>query len=80
MTSNQIAMIIDLHRCIFLPGSFDKRFTRNLFACAENHPNAALTLKQSRYLAQLYHRYRRQIGAAQHGAYCELCCKQLEPR
>lgn len=76
MTSEQLSMIADLHRCTFLPGSFEKRFVKNLFnrSILSEKP---LTEKQGRYLAELFHKYRKQIGSLEHNLHCELCNKEL---
>jgi hypothetical protein len=53
-----------LARCSFLPGSWDKRFARDLAARAED-PEATITEKQAAALARLTQRYRRQLGRAE---------------
>lgn len=78
MTGNQIDMILKLKECVFLPGSFDKRFVRSLFKRAALSPDTPLTQNQSRYLAELFHKYRKQIDTTNHNVYCELCNKQVE--
>ena len=75
MTPNQIEMILKLRKCTFLPGSFQKRFVRNMFNRAALNPNPPLTERQARYLAELFHKYRKQIGSQDHNLYCELCIK-----
>lgn len=62
MTAEQIEFAAKLSRCTFLPGSYDKRFVRDMHAIAENKPEQELTEKQDAYLRTLMHRYRRQIG------------------
>lgn len=79
MTVNQMDMILALHRCTFLPGSFEKRFVKSLFnRMALSNENKPLTEKQGKYLAKLFHRYRKQIGSQDHNLYCELCQKSIE--
>lgn len=51
-------VISDLGRCTFLPGSFDKRFVRDLQG---KKPGDTLTLKQLMTLGQMRYRYRKQI-------------------
>jgi len=62
MTTEQIEKAKQLSRCRFLPGSFDKRFARDMGSIAENKPDHELTEKQSAYLDKLAYKYRRQIG------------------
>jgi hypothetical protein len=78
MTPLQITMIVDLHRCTFLPESFEKRFVKSLFYRASHDPNKPITDRQNRYLAELYHKYRKQIGARQHNINCVLCNRELD--
>jgi hypothetical protein len=79
MTPNQMDMIIALHRCVFLPGSFEKRFVKSLFnRLALRNDNKPLTDRQGNYLARLFHKYRKQIGSHDHNLYCELCQKSID--
>ena len=80
MTPLQIQMIVDLHRCTFLPGSFEKRFVKSLFARAAKDPNKPLTGKQESYMYELYHKYRKQVGIVNHNVRCVLCNRQLEAK
>lgn len=57
MTHERIA-INSLARCKFMPGTFDKRFARDLAATPENY---TLTPKQRETLWRLVVRYRRQF-------------------
>lgn len=59
LTSEHFGMIQDLKRCTFLPGSFDKRFVRNMSYHVEG---SDITEKQAECLKKMHHRYRRQIG------------------
>ena len=43
-----------LSRCSFLPGSWDKRFVRDVLG------SEAITARQAETIDRLYHRYRRQ--------------------
>ena len=61
MTDEQRDMARALGQCSFLPGSWDKRFARDMAAMAED-PDAALTRRQAETLMEVCHRYRRQIG------------------
>lgn len=45
----------------YLPGSFDKRFARDMYAILKNNPNYELTEKQRKYIFIMLKRYRRQI-------------------
>ena len=61
MTDNEWYMISLLFKqCTFIPGSFDKRFVRDIHA----NPNATLSDKQHACLERLFYRYRRQTGLA----------------
>lgn len=74
MTENQRKMIKALNKCIFLPGSFDKRFARDMYSIMTNdNADKPLTEKQGGYLAKLFHKYRKQIGHIDHDMYCEVC-------
>lgn len=59
MTEQQQRWIAELSRCTFLPGSYDKRFVRNLAAYS---PDRELTPRQANALHQMAYRYRRQRG------------------
>jgi len=78
MTESQMNMVLDLHRCTFLPGSFEKRFVKSLFNSMARIENKPLTEKQSRYLAQTFHKYRKQIGIQDHNLHCQLCNDAVE--
>ena len=58
MTPEQFSLIQRLSKCTFLPGSFEKRFVRNL---AEYTVKDEISAKQQRYLEKLHYRYRRQL-------------------
>lgn len=62
MTPYQITIAKKLQQCSFLPGSFDKRFARDIAFLATNSPDKELTEKQAACLDRLVYRYRRQIG------------------
>ena len=53
-----------LEACSFLPGSWDKRFARNMAAKSRHAPAGDFTEKQRVHLIRLAHRYRRQIPVA----------------
>jgi hypothetical protein len=57
MTSDEWKMACDLSRCSFLPGSFDKRFAKQLV----NWKDREMTEKGREMLKKLHHKYRRQI-------------------
>lgn len=59
MTDQQRKWIEELARCSFYPGSYDKRFVRDM----ESQPaDAVLTEKQAAFLHRLAWRYRKQRG------------------
>ena len=57
MTADQRDKLDRLGRCVMLPGSWDKRFVRDLKAKPDDYE---LSEKQADALASLWHRYRRQ--------------------
>lgn len=59
MTSEQSLKIQALYHCTFLPGSFQKRFVRDMSAKTITDE---LTEKQAVYLDKLYWMYREQIN------------------
>ena len=60
-TERELAVIVALARCSFLPGSRHKRFARNMASAAEHAREIGITEKQARYLTILAWRYRRQM-------------------
>ena len=58
-TDEDKANIAKLVPCRFLPGSFDKRFARDLDSQLSN--SGEITEKQRTYLVKLIYKYRRQI-------------------
>lgn len=78
MTPLEIEMILCLRKCIFLPGSFAKRFVKAMFKRAALKPGKELSPASKRYLYELFHQYRKQIGAVDHNRFCVLCERQLE--
>ncbi len=66
ITPEQRAKLARLARCRFLPGSWDKRFVRDLQGLAVDCEAAdevpQITLAQAEQIDRLYHRYRRQIN------------------
>jgi hypothetical protein len=48
--------------CSMLPGSWDKRFARDMARLAETEPDKELTDPQKENLIRLAHKYRRQLG------------------
>jgi hypothetical protein len=61
MTEQQQQWIAELSRCSFYPGSYDKRFVRDLESYS---PDKELTEKQAAFLEKLAWRYRKQRGDA----------------
>ncbi len=57
MTQAEIDIAIALQLVTYLPGSFDKRFARNL----KNWKNRDMTEKGRAYMMKLLDKYRRQI-------------------
>jgi hypothetical protein len=64
MTSEQIRKAKLLNQCTYLPGSFEKRFARNIAAMSEYNPTKELTEKQALWLEKQFYRYRNQISKA----------------
>lgn len=60
MSAEQYQKIQALKRCTFLPGSYQKRFVRDMSAKPEDFE---LSEKQAVYVDKLYYMYRRQISA-----------------
>jgi hypothetical protein len=60
MTPNERRAAKALAGATILPGSFDKRFCRNIAAYPADH---ALSEKQAALLWKMVHRYRRQLPA-----------------
>ncbi len=63
MTKDEIIIALNLDQCTFLPGSFEKRFARDLCIQAKTNPEKELSEKQREYLFLMLKRYRRQIPA-----------------
>jgi hypothetical protein len=64
MTPADRDLITALAVCSFPPGSYDKRFVRDLHSRMASKDAGPLTEKQSAYLRILAWRYRRQMPAA----------------
>lgn len=63
MTQTEKEIALALGNCTFLPGSWDKRFARDLAFAAKNSPDVAFTERQAAHLLRLAHKYRRQLPA-----------------
>lgn len=61
MTPDQITKALKLRTCSFLPGSWDKRFAKDIGDVAKQDPGKELTPAQAEWLDKLTHRYRRQL-------------------
>ncbi len=65
ITPEQRAKLERLARCNFLPGSWDKRFVRDVntsaVVCEASGSVLAITTAQAEQIDRLYYRYRRQI-------------------
>ncbi|MBD1995183.1 hypothetical protein H6G00_00885 [Leptolyngbya sp. FACHB-541] len=62
MTPAQLEVSKALAGCVFLPGSYEKRFARHMAAIAIEEPEKSLTEKQLAFLEKMLHRYRNQLG------------------
>jgi len=60
MTQTEQDMLSQLSRCTFLPGTWEKRFVRNLHFTARSK-NPTITPKQREWLVEIAHRYRNQL-------------------
>lgn len=72
MTIEQMDMVIDLSRCVFLPGSHTKQFVKTMHSRLLQK-ESLITENQAKYLKELYHKYRKQIGSLNHNLHCQLC-------
>jgi hypothetical protein len=62
MTADEHALALELDGCSFTPGSFDKRFARNLGGEARSPTGeGSITERQAGLLLKMVTRYRRQI-------------------
>lgn len=68
MTPRETQIAIALSHCRFLPGSYQKRFVREMADTAKHNSAHELTCKQVRYLGILWHQYRGQSWERQHDA------------
>ncbi len=59
MDKYQREMINELSACTFLPGSYQKRFVRDLSTKPDDYE---LSEKQTAFLEKLHYMYRKQIG------------------
>lgn len=59
MTDEQHRNLRRLNQCTFLPGSYTKRFVRDM---ASRPKEYELTEKQAAYLDKLVHQYRKQLA------------------
>lgn len=64
MTPEERDFARTLVRCKIRPGSWDKRFARDMAGIAEQKPDKQLTDRQREFLLKLVVRYRKQIDAA----------------
>lgn len=77
MKQIQIKALSLLSGCTFLPGSFDKRFMRDLSALPDKQTKE-LTEKQNRCLWKLVYKYRRQHDDKWFTAHAENLMKKWE--
>ena len=61
MTSAERQIALALAGCTFLPGSWQKRFARDMAATATHAPDHPLSERQTAWLIRLAHIYRRQL-------------------
>jgi hypothetical protein len=61
MTPAERQIALALARCTFLPGSWQKRFARDMAAMATHAPDHPLSERQTAWLIRLAHTYRRQL-------------------
>lgn len=61
MTPQEREIAINLDRCTYLPGSFEKRFARDMAFFAQNDPDREMTARQRSWMLTQLKRYRRQI-------------------
>lgn len=61
MTQEQKEICLALGGVTYLPGSFDKRFGRNLYGIAESKPDKELSEKQNEWMYRLLYKYRKQL-------------------
>jgi hypothetical protein len=73
MTPDQREMVTLLNSCTFLPGSYDKKFVRDMGHIPDDQ---ALTARQDRFLQTIFHRFRKQIGINRHNRLCAVCTGQ----
>jgi len=60
MTQTEKDMLLGLSKCTFLPGSWEKRFVRNLHFTARSK-KPTISTKQREWLVEIAHRYRKQL-------------------
>ncbi len=60
MTQTEKDMLLGLSQCTFRPGSWEKRFVRNLHQRSKSK-DPTITEKQREWLVEIAHRYRNQI-------------------
>lgn len=68
MTPEQREQIQLLSHCVMLPGSYEKRFVRDMSTKPDDE---VLSEKQAAFLEKTFHRYRKQIqGVRKKHGYC----------
>ncbi len=72
MTTEEITLAGELSRSRFVPGSWEKRFARDMGAIARESPQKDLTTRQARWLRILHHKFRRQIPSHRCGSFCRI--------
>lgn len=61
MTLSELKKIEEIGSCTMLPGSWDKKFARNMVMIAGTKPETTLSAKQLQFVNHLHHKYREQI-------------------
>lgn len=61
MTAEEKDIALSLATCVYLPGSFEKKFARFLASVARDSPEKVLTERQRAWMYSQLQRYRRQI-------------------
>lgn len=65
VTEREIALARAFKSVVFVPGSSEKRFARQMSELADQDPARPLTARQSEFMETIAHRFRRQIRMEQ---------------
>jgi hypothetical protein len=73
MTEEEKAMALLLHnKCTYLPGSFHKKFAKEMALLATSKEAKELSIRQSLWLRYQFYTYRKQIGSVGFNKYSSL--------